>query len=180
MRVLMPLADGAEEMEAVILSDVLRRAGWDVTMAGLGEGPVRGSRGVRIVPDTSWRAVPPLDYDLLVLPGGGAGTEALCRDPSVLRAVREFLSSGRRVAAVCAAPLVLQAAGVLEGRRATCHPAVADRLTATARIDERVVEDGRLTTSQGPGSCFELALSLIRQVEGAAAADRVAAGLVLP
>jgi putative intracellular protease/amidase len=84
------------------------------------------------------------------------------------------------LAAICAAPRVLQAAGVLAGRTVTSHPSVRDELTVPTLSDERVVVDGRLVTSQGPGTAFEFALALLRNVEGTAVADRVAAGLVLP
>ena len=177
--VLVPLANGVEEMEAVIIIDVLRRAQWSVTTAGVDEGTITASRGVRLVPDKPWSAITPADFDILMIPGGGPGVERLLADARVLDAVRAFDRAGKRIGAVCAGPLVLQAAGILAGRKATCHPGVADRLTVTPRLTDRVVVDGRLITSQGPGTSFEFALAMVRLVEGAAKADALAKAMVL-
>ena len=177
--VLVPLAEGCEEIEAVIIIDTLRRAGWEVVPAGLTTLRVRASRGVRLEAETTWDQVGHRIFDVLALPGGAAGTEALARDQRVIAAVRTQCEAGRIVAAICAAPLVLQAAGILNGRRATCHPGVAGQLTATRRCNERVVVDGPVVTSQGPGTAFEFALTLIRLCDGAAAAEKVASGLIL-
>jgi len=178
--VLVPIADGSEEMEAVIIVDVLRRAKWTVTVAGVTGTQITASRGVRLVADVSWNDTDPQDYDVLVLPGGAGGTDAMARDERLLEALRGFVRKGKLVGAICAAPLVLQAAGVLDGKRATCHPGVAGELTVTRRAPERVVVDGRMVTSQGPGTAFEFALKILEMVDGAEAAQSVAAGLVLP
>lgn len=178
--VLIPLADGCEEMEAVILIDTFRRAGWEVTAAGLKPGEVRASRGVRLIPDALWDEIDPGAFDMLVLPGGGGGTENLKKDRRVLEAVRSFQQAGKLVAAVCAGPLVLQEAGILEGRKATCHPSVAAQLTVPTRLPERVVIDRGVITSQGPGTSFEFALAIVAMVEGQARADAIGAALVLP
>ena len=178
--VLVPLADGVEEMEAVILIDVLRRAGWNVVAAGLDDGPITASRRVRLLADQPWSAVNPLDFDVLAIPGGAGGVARLSIDGRVLAATREFARAGKWIAAVCAGPLVLQAAGLLAGRRVTCSPAVAEKLTATPRLPERVVVDGKLVTSQGPGTSFEFALALVKLIEGPEKAAAVAAGMVVP
>ena len=177
LQVLMPLADGSEEMEAVIVIDTLRRVPWKVTAAGIGQGVVTGSRGVRLVPDAAWSEIDPMAFDVLVIPGGQAGVEALARDQRVLDAVRAFDKAGKWLAAVCAGPLVLQAAGVLAGRRVTCHPAVS--LTQAKRLADRVVVDGHLITSQGPGSTLEFALAIVREIEGAAKAEQLAKSMVV-
>jgi 4-methyl-5(b-hydroxyethyl)-thiazole monophosphate biosynthesis len=166
-------------MEAVIIVDVLRRAGWQVATAGVTGRPVTASRGVQLVPDQAWPDAPGDTFDALVLPGGGPGTKALAAHPGVLGAVRRFIGENRLVGAICAAPLVLQAAGVLSGRRVTCHPGVAAELTATPRLPDRVVVDGSLVTSQGPGTAFEFALTLVRIRDGAPTADRLAREMVL-
>jgi len=178
-RALVPLADGVEEMEAVIIIDTLRRAGWEVVSAGMQPGVVVASRGVRLSPDEDWSRIDPNTFDLLVLPGGGEGTKKLSSDERILEAIRGFVLSGKTVGAICAGPLVLQSAGVLNGRRATCHPAVSAKLSVTARDRDRVVTDGGIVTSQGPGTAFEFALALIGLVDGSARADEVADGLVL-
>jgi len=178
--VLVPLADGVEEMEAVITIDVLRRAQWNVTTAGLKDGLVTASRGVRFVPDQVWSAIDSHAFDILMIPGGAAGAEHLAQDERVLETIRWFDRSGKRIGAVCAGPLVLQAAGILKGRQATCHPGVADKLTATVRRNDRVVVDRNLVTSQGPGTCFEFALALVRLVDGPEKAAALAQAMVLP
>ncbi|HOW97759.1 MAG TPA: DJ-1/PfpI family protein [Kiritimatiellia bacterium] len=178
-RVLVPLAEGCEEMEAVIIIDVLRRAGWAVTGVGLQPGPVRGSRGVILLPDAEWDETNWAEFDLLVLPGGGPGTQRLAQDARVLAAVKGFNDAGKRLAAVCAAPLVLQQAGVLDGRKATCHPSLASRLTRARYMTEPVVVDGRITTSQSAGTCLAFALELIRQVDGDGKVREVREGLAM-
>ena len=177
---LIPLAEGVEEMEAVILLDVFRRAGWTVVGAGLEDGPVMASRRVRLLPDQPWNAVNPLDFDVLAIPGGAGGVARLSADARVLAAVRQCARAGKWIAAVCAGPLVLQAAGLLAGRRVTCSPAVAEKLTATPRLPDRVVVDGKFVTSQGPGTSCEFALTLVKLVDGPEKAAAVAAGMVVP
>ena len=178
-KVLVPLAEGCEEMEAVIIIDVLRRAGWDVLPAGIDRERITASRGVVLVADARLEDVDPAGIDVLAIPGGGAGAERLRTNAAVLRLVRDFEAQGKWVGAICAGPLVLQEAGILVNRRATCHPGVRSRFEGQAQ-PERVVIDGRVVTSQGPGTAFEFALALIRQIDGPAAADAVAEGLLLP
>jgi 4-methyl-5(b-hydroxyethyl)-thiazole monophosphate biosynthesis len=177
-KALVPLANGCEEMEAVIIIDTLRRAGWEVVAVGLKPGPVTASRGVRLLPDTTWEDTDPASFDVVVLPGGNEGTENLSRDPRVLETLRAFHEQGKRVAAICAAPLVLQAAGLLAGRRVTCHPGAAAQLTVTERLTEPVVTDHTLLTSQGPGTAIDFALTLIAQVDGREKAEGIARAMV--
>lgn len=178
-RALVPIAEGVEEMEAVIVVDVLRRAKWQVVMAAVSPQPIRASRGVRLLADCDWPDVNPAEFDVLILPGGAGGTAILAATPSVLDAVRAFHAAGKLIAAICAAPLVLQAAGILAGKRVTCHPGVAADLSATPRLRDRVVEDGNLITSQGPGTSFEFALAILSRLDPAALAS-VTPGLILP
>lgn len=181
MRVLIPMAEGVEEMEVVIMLDVLRRAGLEVVAAATGGSlQVTAARGVKLVADALWEDLHPEDFDLLALPGGLGGTQRLQRDERVLKALRDAVQAGKPVAAICAGPLVLQAAGVLAGRRATCHPGVRNALSAARYSDERVVEDGPVITSQGPGTAFEFALALARRLRGAQAVAAIVRGLVLP
>lgn len=179
IKALVPLAEGSEEMEAVVTIDVLRRAGWKVTAVGLQPGAVVCSHGVRLEPDAAWEDVDPGSFDLLAIPGGGRGVANLRRDMRVLGAVREFHARGAWLAAICAGPLVLQDAGVLQGRRATAHPEIVRQLTA-ARVEDRdVVVDGRIITSRGAGTAAAFALAIVREVSGAAAAAAVAHGMAL-
>ena len=178
-RVLIPLADGVEEMEAVILIDVLRRAGWSVVTAGIRAGPVTASRGVVLVPDALWCGIDPAGFDLLALPGGGPGTEALMADGRVVAAVRAFLESGRPVAAICAAARVLDRAGVLGGKSYTCYPGVEARIGSGTRLDFPVVRDGLVHTSQGPGTAIVFALHLVAALESPGKAEALGRELVL-
>jgi 4-methyl-5(b-hydroxyethyl)-thiazole monophosphate biosynthesis len=181
MNVLVPLADGVEEMEATIAIDVLRRAGITVVVAAVGAAcEITASRGVRLVADDLWRNLDPLAFDALLLPGGAVGTRTLMADARVLAAVRAYVSAGKLVAAVCAAPLVLQAAGVLDGVAATCHPSVAAELTRAVHRTERVVKTAGIITSQCPGTSMEFALAVVERLIGRPAAEKVAAGLLLP
>ncbi len=182
-RVLIPLANGAEEMETVILVDVLRRAGLDVVLAGLsGPEPVLCSRGLRIIPDASLaEAGAQAPFDLVVLPGGAAGAEALAATPAIHQLLRGQESEGRAIGAICAAPIALAAAGVGRGRRMTSHPSVKARVEGLgAYVEERVVCDGMLITSRGPGTAMEFALALVEALAGREMADRVAAPMILP
>lgn len=181
--ILVPLADGVEEMEAVIVVDVLRRAGWQVITAATGHSPlVTASRGVVLKADCLW-----LDaagqgtetVDGIVIPGGAGGAQALCRHEGVLEYLRTCDRNGRLIGAICAGPLVLQAAGILRGRRYTCYPGVQDGITGAHHCNEKTVRDDRLITSQGPGTAFDFALALIEAVDGAAEAATIRRQLVL-
>jgi len=174
------VADGSEEMEVVITVDILRRAGIGVFLAGVGEETrlVTGSRGVRMAPDGAWDPAEALRFDALVIPGGIGGTETMRQEESVKQVVREFVTASKIVAALCAGPIVLQAAGVLSGRRYTSHPACRAELTVGEWLDQPVVRDGSLVTSQAPGTAMAFALALIETLETPATARQVAAGLV--
>jgi protein DJ-1 len=179
-RVLVPLAAGAEEMETVIIVDVLRRAGLDVVLAGVdGAGPVVCSRDVKLVPDCALAdAKPP--FDLVVLPGGAAGAQALADSPAVRTILQAQEKSGRYVGAICAAPIALVAAEVGRGRSLTSHPSVKERVAGFGRYsEERVVKDGNLVTSRGPGTALEFALALVDTLVGREAARRVAVPMML-
>lgn len=178
-RVLIPLADGVEEMEAVIMIDTFRRAGWRVDVAGMKNGMVEASRGVKLMPDMTWEQVNPDDYEVIALPGGNIGTIHLMEDERVLEALREHHRKGRLVAAVCAGPLVLQKAGIIDQKRVTCHPLAASQMTRAVRIDERVVISDNIVTSQGPGTSFVFALSIISLREGREKVMEIARGMVI-
>jgi 4-methyl-5(b-hydroxyethyl)-thiazole monophosphate biosynthesis len=180
MKVLVPLANGSEEMEAIILVDVLRRANWEVVIAGLSEGSIEASRGVQILPDCSWEEVNPALFDMLLLPGGWNGTLAFCAHKGLCQALQSFDQQKKWIAAICAAPLALHAAGILEGRSFTCYPGVEKELPAHfQRKNHPVVIDGHLLTSQGPGTAFEFALSLLSTCGDPTTAQTVREGLLL-
>lgn len=179
-RVLIPLAEGCEEMEAVIVTDVLRRAGIEVVAAGLTEGIITASRDVHLVPDTLWDELTPMQFDVIILPGGMGGSEALCQHDGVQQALGEFAMHKKLIGAICAAPLALHKAGILDGRPFTCYPGIEDMMDGPVnRKDERVVDDGNLVTSQGPGTAFEFALKIVERLVGKKIAEQVAGGMLL-
>ena len=177
---MVPIANGCEEMEAVIIIDTLRRAEWDVTVAGLTAGTIEAAHGIRLVPDTTWDQVDPSDFDVLLTPGGFGGTMALCEHEGVLQAVRDFDAAGKWIGSICASPLALHAAGILEGKRFTCYPGVEQKLPPNVQpVDETVVVDGHLITSQGPGTAFEFALKVIAECSSPNTSASVRSGLLL-
>ena len=179
MKTLVPIANGSEEMEAVIIVDTLRRAGWEVAVVGLSAGTIKASRGVKLVADADWEQVDPSDFELLILPGGMGGTMAFCEHTGVLQALKDFDAAGKWIGAICAAPMALARAGVLDGKKYTCYPGCEEQIQNGTRLDEIVVVDGHLITSQGPGTAFEFALKLIAELECPNKSAEVRAGLLL-
>ena len=179
-RVLVPLAEGCEELEAVTIIDILRRAGIDVVTAGLTPGPVRASRGVTLVPDTLLDTVLSSDFDMIVLPGGKGGAERLAADPRVRDLLMKAAEDGNYLAAICAAPRVLAEAGLLAGRRATSFPGILDDIQGIKLSRDPVVRDGTIVTSRGPGTAMDFALELVRLLLGEAARADVEAPLQRP
>jgi protein deglycase len=179
-RILVPLAEGFEEIEAVTIVDVLRRAELDVTVAGLAPGAVRGSHGIPVTPDAAIGDLDLRAFTMIVLPGGMAGTRKLMADERVLGLVRRLAAEGKRTAAICAAPLVLHAAGVIDGVPVTSHPSVRAQLGgAVVREEPRVLRSGPVTTSQGAGTAMEFALALVAELRGRERADELAAAMVV-
>jgi 4-methyl-5(b-hydroxyethyl)-thiazole monophosphate biosynthesis len=171
-------ADGSEELEAVTVINILRRAGVEVTVAGLHEGPLSGSRGTVLMPDATLDKALTRDYDMVVLPGGQPGTNHLKADARVLKLVRQMHEADRYVAAICAAPSVLATAGLLDGKQATSFPGALDAFPEVLRQPQAVVEDGKLITSRGPGTAMDFALVLVERLVGHAKRQEVEAGLV--
>jgi len=177
-RVLVPLAEGFEELEAVTIIDLLRRAGIEVVVASVAGTMVTGAHGMRLAADTPLAALADQDFDMIALPGGMPGAEHLKNDPRIGAIIRRLHGNGRTVAAICAAPMVLAAAGVLDGRRATCYPGFLDDGAAGATVvDEPVVVDGGVITSRGPGTALDFALTLVAELAGAEARARIESGL---
>ncbi|MDJ0739122.1 MAG: DJ-1/PfpI family protein [Gammaproteobacteria bacterium] len=168
-RVLVPLANGCEELEAVTIIDLLRRAGVEVVTAGLADGPVTASRGVVLLPDQPLDAVLGEDFDMIVLPGGLPGADHLDADPRIHTLLQRMAEQGRYTAAICAAPKVLLNAGLLDNHKATAYPGVIDASDAIGAqlLDDPVVSDGNVVTSRGPGTAMDFALTLIERLLGA-------------
>lgn len=179
---LIPLAQGCEELEAVTVVDLLRRAGIEVTTAGLDDQPVHASRGVVLVPDTTLDEALQHSYDIVVLPGGLPGADYLRDDARIIKLLREMAENGKYTAAICAAPRVLAHAGLLDGKRATSFPGSLDSATVPGLdyLEQSVVTDGRVITSRGPGTAMDFALELIEKLSGKQKRDEVEAGLQRP
>ncbi len=179
-KILVPIANGSEEMEAVIIVDMLRRAGCEVVLAGDGD-VVICSRGIRIVPDLSIDEITDDDsFDAVVLPGGSQGVERFASNTHLQHILARHRAKNRLLAAICAAPAVLHEFGLLHaGAVVTSHPSVANTLEAYTYTLDRVATDGALITSRGAGTAFEFALHIIRMLTGEAAALRIATDIVL-
>lgn len=180
--VLVPLAEGFEEIEAVAIVDLLRRAGIEVHMATLARREVTGSHGITVLADTALDSADVGAYDMIVLPGGMPGTKHLKEDPRVIGLLRRFAEDGRYVAAICAAPSVLAHAGLLAGRRATSFPGFLQPASVPGLdlVEDAVVVDGRFATSRGPGTAIPFGLALIELLTGEAARREVEERLQLP
>jgi 4-methyl-5(b-hydroxyethyl)-thiazole monophosphate biosynthesis len=176
-KVLVPLAQGCEEIEAVTVIDILRRAGIEVVSAGLDAQPVRASRGTVFIPDTTLAEALEHDFDMVVLPGGQPGTNNLKKDARILGLLQRMARQGKYVAAICAAPSVLAIAGLLDGKRAASYPGTLDDFPKVQQQADAVVEDGKLITSRGPGTAMDFALTLVERLAGHAKRQETEAGL---
>lgn len=179
LKVLVPLAQGCEELEAVTIIDLLRRAGIEVISAGLDDRPVRASRGVCLIPDTTLDKALVQDFDMVVLPGGQPGSDNLNRDSRIHELLNKMANSGKFTAAICAAPTVLANAGLLKGKQATSYPGVLEKLALPdiTLINQAVVTDGKVITSRGPGTAMDFTLELIESLVGRDKRNQVEAGL---
>jgi len=179
-KVLVPLAQGCEELEAVTIIDLLRRAEITVVTAGLDTRPVTASRGIVIIPDTDLDTALQDDYDMVVLPGGLPGADHLDNDERIKNILIKMANSEKFTAAICAAPKVLANAGLLNNKKATSYPGFLDDLNLenTEICNDAVITDGKVITSRGPGTAMDFALTLIESLEGKEKRDEVEKGLV--
>jgi 4-methyl-5(b-hydroxyethyl)-thiazole monophosphate biosynthesis len=177
MQALVPLAEGFEEIEAVTIIDVLRRGGVEVTTAALTRGPVRGSHGIALECDATLESVSGRDFDAVVLPGGMPGAKNLKEDARLRDLLRRSAERGKLVAAICAGPIALEAAGLLAGKRATSYP--GHELPSATRSEEAVVSDGNIVTSRGPGTALEFALALVARLAGADTSAQLRAAMLV-
>ena len=180
--VLLPLAKGFEELEAVALCDVMRRGGIEVRLAYIEDelhgDLVTGANGITIKADTSINNVIVDDFDMMVLPGGWGGTYALAENARVQELLRQFKEK-KIVGAMCAAPYALKKAGVLSGRY-TAYPGAVEEIDAPGYVsDEKVVEDGNVITSQGPGTAVCFGLAIVKRLVGEETAQQIKEGMLL-
>lgn len=163
-KILVPLVEGFEEIEAMTVIDVLRRAGIEVVTAGLPGNIITGAHGVRVHADTRLMDLDTENFDGIVLPGGSPGYRNLMRSETVLKTVSNFANKGKLVAAICGAPLVLARLGLLKERIATVYPGFEKELGRPR--GDAVVVDGNIITSQGPGTAIKFALKIVEYLEG--------------
>ena len=178
--VLVPLAQGCEELEAITITDLLVRAGIQITTAGLDDLPVTASRGTRIIPNTTLDQIMDQSFDMVVLPGGQPGANNLRDDGRVQQLLKRHAAENKYVAAICAAPAVLAAADLLDGKTATAFPGTLEAIKNPAiNISAKDIEiDGKIITSRGPGTAMDFALTLIEILAGKAQCEKVNAQLV--
>ncbi|XP_076662315.1 protein dj-1beta [Halictus rubicundus] len=174
------IADGSEEMEAVITADVLRRAGINVTIAGLPENEcIKCSRDVKICVDAKLKDAAQQKYDVVILPGGLGGSEAFASSQEVGKLLKEQEKEGRVIAAICAAPVALKAHDIAKGKQLTSYPSMKDKLAdAYQYLESKVVTDGNLITSRGPATAFAFGLAIVEKLLDKATADQVAKGML--
>lgn len=178
-------ADGCEEIEGLTVVDMLRRAKLDVVSVSVtGSLEIHGSHNITFLTDTTYEQAAAdaeefeRTFDGIVLPGGVPGTQNLGAHKGVTAAVKNFAASGRLVAAICAAPSVLGENGVLQGKRATCHPGWEDKLAGAVLSEENAVTDGNIITSRGMGTAVDFSLAIIRKLAGEDAVEQVKKGIV--
>jgi len=173
-RVAVLFAEGFEEVEGLTQVDFLRRAGVEITMVGVTGEMVKGGHDITIKTDTTVDQIDPATFDGVVLPGGMPGAENLGSSVHAQDLIRSIFQSGGLVAAICAAPaVVLEPLGILKGKKATCFPGFEGRFKQASFSEERVVQDGNVITSRGPGTAAEFAIALITYVVDSETAEKV-------
>jgi len=178
-RVAVMLADGFEEVEAIAIIDVLRRAEIDTVVAGLHDGHITSTRKVKVIPDTTIDTVRADDFDMIVLPGGQPGTDNLNADPRVKELIQAFSRKGKLTGAICAAPMVLASAGVLQGKHATSHPSCKDKLGGAVYEEASVVTDGNVLTSRGAGTALAFGLAIVERLINKERAQKIREAMLI-
>ena len=176
-RVLLPLANGFEEIEAVGLADTMRRGGIEVVIAGVDGETLTGANGVRVVSDCLIGSVNAADFDMIVLPGGYDGTMTLAKNATVQALIKEFDAGGKLIGAICAAAIALDSAGVLK-EEYTCYPGVSDSVKSSKFVEKTIVESGNVITSRGPGTAICFGLYIIEKLAGKEKAEAVKSGML--
>ena len=172
VKALVLMAEGFEEIELSNIVDILRRGGVTVTVAGLKDGLITGSRGIKMQPDAPLDSIKEL-YDIVILPGGAPGYINLGNDKRVLNLVTRYHTNGKFVAAICGAPSVLAKTDILAGKKATIYRGMEKELKGAKHVDKPVVEDGKIITSQGPGTAMEFALTVLKRLTNENKAEEI-------
>jgi 4-methyl-5(b-hydroxyethyl)-thiazole monophosphate biosynthesis len=171
MKMIMPFANGFEEIEALAVVDLLRWAGIQVDMVGIVGSVITGARGVRVMMDKRLNEVRIDDYDGIILPGGSPGYENLGKSRVVMEAIKQLNDRGKLVAAICYSPMLLAKAGVLDNRKATVYPGMENNIPYPR--EEKVVVDKNIITSQAPGTAINFALTIIKYCLGPEKANKM-------
>ncbi|GIX41494.1 MAG: protease [Leptospiraceae bacterium] len=175
-KILVPLADGFEEMEGIIIIDVLRRAGLDVIVAGLDKKEITASRNTKHIADYVLDEVKDWDFDAIVLPGGSEGAKRLANDERIKQIIERLHQKNKLIGAICAAPNVLLKHNIIkENDKFTLHPNTLPDKYSGIYVDERVVKNNNIYTSKGPGTAFEFALSIVEELCGKEVREKVEA-----
>ncbi|MGD9899844.1 MAG: DJ-1 family glyoxalase III [Calditrichaceae bacterium] len=177
-KALVILAPGFEEIEAVTIIDLLRRGKIDVTVAGLELDSVTGSHQISIIPDAYYLDVDPDEFDVLILPGGQPGSNNLKENRNIINWVNSRFKSGKKLAAICSAPVVFHATGIAKGMKLTSYPTDKGIFTDSVYLEERVVRDGQIITSRGVGTAIDFSLAIISDLKGKEEAGEVAARIL--
>ena len=179
-KVLVPIANGSEEFEAIGIIDTLRRADIEVVVASVNKIQITASQNTKIVADVLIETCANDEFDLIVLPGGLFGARNLCNNKILTQLLKKQASQEKLYAAICASPFViLQYHGLLEGKKATVHPAFARQMINKEAISQRVVVDGNCITSQGPGTVLEFSIKLIEILLGKEKAQAIAKPMLI-
>lgn len=180
-RIAVLFAEGFEEVEGLTQVDFLRRAGVEITVVGVTGTTVTGGHDVTIETDTTIDKVDSESLDGVVIPGGMPGAENVAASTHAQDLVKKLFKAGKLVAAICAAPaVVLEPLGVLEGKTATCYPGFEGRFQQAGFSEERVVKDGTVITSRGPGTAAEFAVALIEYLVDRKTADKIRSATLQP
>jgi len=165
-KMLVPLAEGFEEIEAITVIDVCRRGGIDVTVAGVTGITIKGGQGIEVAADCLIDSVDINSFDMISLPGGLAGTLVLSESENVQSILKQMKEQGKYIGAICAAPLALHTADVLN-KDFTCYPSIENQIRLDGyHHDQSTIIDGKVMTSQGVGTAIDFALKIVRQLQG--------------
>lgn len=174
------LAEGFEELEAITISDVLRRGNINITLVGLDSLNVKGTHDIEIKADIKFNETKFEDFDMIILPGGLPGAQYLANSKKLAKVLREFKNNGKFLGAICAAPWALHEAGVLDGNY-TCYPSFEEKAGKNGYVvDQNVVNDKNIITSKGPATAMEFALYIVKFLEGENKYIEVKNGLLFP
>ncbi|MCX8129877.1 MAG: DJ-1/PfpI family protein [Clostridia bacterium] len=182
MKVYLHLADGFEEIEAISVVDILRRAGIETqTVSITGRKEVHGVHDIKVISDILFEDADYSSADMIILPGGGPGTENLNNHTGLKEEIRNFSEQGKWLAAICAAPTVLGRLGLLQDKSAVCYPGCESNLTGANICSKEIttITDGKIITSRGPGTCLEFALKIVEALKGMETVNRLRAGMII-